>query len=265
MDFILKNKPEIAVKIFSQLKNADLCRCRRVGKKWRSFIDNEKFCYINLTKNEPGWKKTFSELDSKAAKVYIKTYFKLRKLRDIMYQGLDVPDSLTPRNLPKIYKPCHPLFCSIDLNDLEMVKKLLNEFPNHQEFKLEAGFTPLTYAVHKGNLEIIQAFLDKTDGDKNPFDKRGRTPLHEAVWEGHFEVVKLLLSVIQGDKNPRDRQERKTPLHEATRHGKIKISKLLLQHVEGRDSDKETRHKDRCLVFCKINGYIDELSPSYCL
>ena len=46
MEQVILRFPHLAEKIFAQLDNLSLARCREVSKTWKSFLDQKKFLHI---------------------------------------------------------------------------------------------------------------------------------------------------------------------------------------------------------------------------
>lgn len=85
-----------------------------------------------------------------------------------------------------------PLVLAITQNNLEEVKKLINEGAdvNKQD---RLGFMPLCEAAYVGSAQMVSTLLEA--GAKiNLCDARGRSPLHVAVYPGcSLEMVQLLI------------------------------------------------------------------------
>ena len=67
MEQVILRFPHLAEKIFAQLDNLSLAKCREVSKTWKSFLDQQKFLHIrciqsyieNEKKDGDLWKKFF--------------------------------------------------------------------------------------------------------------------------------------------------------------------------------------------------------------
>jgi hypothetical protein len=73
------------------------------------------------------------------------------------------------------------LFEAIEKNDVELVKKIIEEeeidINGHDKY----GNTALHFAAEKNNLELLKLFVDKHEGDVNTVDEYNWSVLHSAA------------------------------------------------------------------------------------
>ena len=102
MEEIISRFSHLGEKIFAQLDNLSLARCREVSKTWKTFLDGQKFLHIRSIqsyiekKHEIGepWKILFNKsttkmiilLNSAVKEVYSKDYFWKSKKNKAVYR-----------------------------------------------------------------------------------------------------------------------------------------------------------------------------------
>lgn len=110
--------------------------------------------------------------------------------------------------------------------DVELVKKILNENPNLINEKDELGFSVAHFVAGSKSKEIVEFVLSKNI-NINVKNKYGSTPLHIAVYP---EIAQILIN-NGADVNEIDNEE-ETPLHDCAWNGEERgeMIKLLLQN-----------------------------------
>lgn len=86
--------------------------------------------------------------------------------------------------------PCCHLTKAILANDLETVKRLINQ---GVELNFSYDTTPLALAASLGNLEIVQLLIEGGANINLQMEDEGDTALMVASLYGHYEVVKRLV------------------------------------------------------------------------
>lgn len=83
-----------------------------------------------------------------------------------------------------------PLGLAVMLNNLEMVKLLIQAAPEYVNAQDRSGNTAMHYAVCKGNMEVVAALCSVEGIDFNIFNNAGQKPI-AVVLEGvlHCEGV----------------------------------------------------------------------------
>ena len=173
------------------------------------------------------------------------------------------------------------LFRRISFDDVEGVKKSLNNKDLSPNTLSKYGDAPLPYAVKEDSYKVFKYLLQVTDTNVNMEnkstenalmmlafkgkldlvkymveeigaepDKDGWTPLHYAATNGHLDVVEYLISkeVDIDAQSPSDT----TPLMMAARYGHIKVVKYLLDN----DADLSLHNKQNltAIDFAYLNN-----------
>lgn len=143
------------------------------------------------------------------------------------------------------------LFNAIEKNDLNAIKKIVNENNIIINSKREKDRkTPILLAAEKNNINIIELLINN-EADINIMDKEGKTPLLEAVKNDNYELVKLLLD--NGAEPNLDLFAFNTPLVAAIKNQNLKMVNLLLEN--GANPNTKVYEKD---------DYLDSsVSPIY--
>ena len=218
-ELLFESYPNIAIKIFGRLDRKTLKRCLKVNKTWNRGIKPEKRFWRNETYGHPGWdNEDLAELDFEIYTALGKAF-------------LDIQNLYPKRNLSK-RNDTHPIFCAIYLDDVEILKKLTDIWPeflslNYPQRQCQNGFTLLHVAALEGSLDTFKYLIDFHE-IKNPKDNQQRTPLHEAAVNGHFEMVQLILQNIVYDNSLKDESDL-TPLHLASKFGHLEVVQILVQ------------------------------------
>lgn len=237
MDVLLHAFPHIAKDIFQFLDQKSLKNCFKVCKSWKTFLENEKFFWRRMTNGQAGWTELLNTMSSQTISALGTSFFAIQEYSDIMAE-------------------IHPIFCAIDLDDVELFKTLINLYPQFRELtlhkKTQARVSPFHFAAYKGKVSCFQDFID---GERNPKNSIGSTPLHVASRIGHFDIVKLILDSIKGEKNPQDNFDY-TPLHEAIISGHLEIVKLILDSIE-EEKNPQNQLGMTPLHFASRNGHLD--------
>ena len=255
MDFNSKilSLPHVAQLIFEYLDLECLRKCLLVCESWREFLERSKFYWFKLTEDQPGWKKIQTLID-------FDTFVALSK----SYESMDDPDWHSRFKKQAI----HPIFCSIQMNDLDLFKKLKALYGDTlyqknwdlRTHKLDCA-NPIGFSALLGHFEFVKYIFDKDEYNDMEviLDHRESqvSPLFYAADQGHTEIVKLLLNkstlVYNADNLPCD----VTPLHAACLNGHLEIVRLLLNKIEG-DKNPRTDYGDTPLHWTAINGH-DEI------
>lgn len=229
IDSLITRCPGIAEEIFQNLDIDSLEECRSASNTWRNFIDLQKFYWAQITEFHSGWDLTLSKVESQKISILGSAFLRLTE------------ESLAD---------CHPMFCAIAQDNVELLQEMLDLFPNYQSLKITLerknlqpfNFQPFHFAAFKGHLNIVKYFM--TFDDPNPRGHNSWTPLHFAVFAGQSQVVRVLLSQVQGDKNlvyeDFDR-EGETLLHYAARRGHLEVVEILFENISG---EKNPKRKD---------------------
>ena len=133
------------------------------------------------------------------------------------------------------------------LKNKKSTRELLKDFTNHVkellDYLLSNERPPLHIAIVLQDLDLVKQILDVKPEDVNfIMEENGYTPLHIAAYIGSEDICNHLLqngaNINAKGKNGR------TPLHLAVRYNRIGASKLLLQN----GADIDARKSNGCNV-----------------
>jgi ankyrin repeat protein len=140
----------------------------------------------------------------------------------------------------KTYDGRTPLHCAASWNKTEVVRLLLELWPEGAREKDSLGSTPLHSAVIEGNTEVVRLLVEGCPEGSKEKNKDGNTPLHLAAKRGRTSVVRLLV-----ENWPEGVREKNkwgyTPLHLAAEKENTEVVRLLVESWP----DKEVLNKDR--------------------
>ena len=167
MEQVILRFPHLAEKIFAQLDNLSLTRCREVSKTWKSFLDQQKFLHIrciqsyieNEKKDDIGdlWKKFFNISNTEMI-LLLKTAVENVYSNKAWYtEGI-----LNPHHVAAIYGQNH-------------LYKYIEEKLGDKSEESNCDMTPFHYAAMEGHLDVCKYIMEKTE-DKNPRNSNGETP-----------------------------------------------------------------------------------------
>ena len=262
MDFnqIFLSFPHVAQLIFEQLDPKTLEGCSKVSETWRKFLENDKFYWVKLSQDHPGWEKFEKSVNFETFVAYGKSFLTLKSSED-SYENID------------------PIFCSIQLNDLEIFKTLISQYkkdhplpkrprnPYYPHRKLERAsplfsplhedhnqpkmharkpfsityMSPLHFAARMGNYQFVE-YIQQTEKreKKQYYGQNVITPLHLASEAGHLEIVKLILHNVKLEECFGNGGN-VTPLHSAALNGHLEVLRVLLNSITG---DFETNDRN---------------------
>ena len=91
------------------------------------------------------------------------------------------------------------LFVAIEGGNLDLVRDIIDEYPELLEARSQLQWTPVMFACRYGHVEILE-YLHKK-GAQLEFE-RGYSCLHVACYGGEPEVIKYLFEVAKVNPNP---------------------------------------------------------------
>ena len=147
MDEIILRFPHVGRSIYASLDTITLARCRTVNRLWNSFIDQEKFYWIELivqlTQADKIWwtilkKSTLTTLTNFAT--HIRQFYKNR------------------RNYGTLKNPLH---FAAQMGEIDIVRNcyLLSRLDRNP--KDVDNWTPLHFAARTGNISICQIIMEQ--------------------------------------------------------------------------------------------------------
>ena len=209
--------PHIFEKIFDELDNNSLTKCRKVSEAWRSFLENEKFVCLRRIKkygaNMVDFRNQWNRVIKKSPQQEI---IELSGAVEFFF-------SLSSSSLTRQWAPLH---IAAGSGWLELSERII-EKTDISNPRTTDGYTALHEAAKQGHLVVCELIVEKST-DKNPATIHGFTPLYYAAGRGHFEVCRLILQNVDA-KNPAA-YNGLTPLHRAALHGHLEILKLMVDN-----------------------------------
>ena len=270
METLCKRFPHLAGRIFDQVDNKSLNKCKEISGEVLEYLDHERFFWIRIImkyqKNLKDFPKLWKPLIDKTpvAKVkqiaiavsqffqlpnlysrYIKIGLRKWSLIAISANHGDlallqfVVKKIKFKNVRKTER-INAMFLAAYKGHLEtyvfLSCKLKYKNPGNTSLLNKWGRTPLHWAALKGHFGICEFIIENTN-NKNPAAsiKSDRyTPLHWAAQNGHLEVCKLIMENLTTDKNPGNKYG-ETPFHYATKNGRLAICQLMLDNLSDKN------------------------------
>jgi ankyrin repeat protein len=150
-----------------------------------------------------------------------------------------------------------PLHWAAEKGKADVVRLLLEVWPEGIREKNADGYTPLHSAVSWGKTDVVGLLLElwpEGTGEKN---RDGHTPLHLAAFGEDADLVRLLLE--RGPEATREKNlEGDTPLHLAAHSGEVEVVKLLLERWPEAMREKDL-DGDTPLHLAALQGNIDAM------
>ena len=233
-DFLLSDVGEV---IFRYLDNTSLKNCYKTCQSWKVFLENQTFFWKRLTNGHPGWNDLFNIMDFGTVSALGEHFLEMKE------------DSNFKEGI-------HPIFCAINLDNMEIFQELTNIYPQFQDLEIQMKLNEILsfeslplfhYAAVKGRMKIVEYFIDMAaPGNKNPKNTFGEIPLHLAAFFGHLDVVRLFLDNKDIEKNSKANNacmhcNGRTPLHWAARNGHLEVVRLFLDNIEIENNPKDAK------------------------
>ena len=250
MENLLQRFPHLAKRIFDQLDDRRLNRCKEISGEVLEFLDNERFFWIRIIRK---YKRKIKDFPKLWKQVFEKTPVEKAKQIAIAISKFHNDNHLYShhfcwRSVPR--KQWSLIAISAHYDDLALIQFIVRKI-KLKNIKHTERTNALFLAAYKGHTEIYD-FLTRKFRDKNPgktslLNREGSTPLHWAANNGHFELCKL---IIEGTANknpgtikdipfyrrnplirPIDSAEGSTPLHFAAQNGHLEVCKLIMDNI----------------------------------
>jgi ankyrin repeat protein len=94
----------------------------------------------------------------------------------------------------------NPKILTIEGGNLELVKLILNEYPELVESRSVIGWSPAMFASRYGHIEVLR-YLYREKGAQMQFEK-GSGCLHAACYGGDHETLTFLFEEAKVSPNP---------------------------------------------------------------
>lgn len=112
----------------------------------------------------------------------------------------DVGPLVRPVGFPVVRwagKPLHPMCAAIFENDLELVKKLITEYP-YEEFPIQGGPSSIEMAVHWGRLDCCVLFLDAGADVSRGLSESETSLIGKQTESENAHLARVLLRALSG-------------------------------------------------------------------
>ena len=192
MEIIFQRFPSLGKSVLNLLDDKSLVQSRKVSRRWKNFIDQDKTIWIRKIKKQvgnfekdPDWQKSVSKIPTAT----------VRELFNAVCQFYDEDPSRKNENWS-------PLHIAVECGNLNLTQVIIAKIGDKNP-KNNEGFTPLHFAAQNGHLELCQLVFNYTE-EKNPRDNVGITPHYLAAQHGHFKVCEFFVKNCD-EKNPKTR------------------------------------------------------------
>ena len=253
MESIFAKIPDLGEKIFKELDNQSLVKCKEVQRSWYNFVIEEKVLFFRMIQNYIGddnefltaWRKVLRKapVDDVSQIAFATQLLPAKYIKNglspihmaandgnlDLYQQIML--KLAGMNKTDIFGTVDPLFHAAFRGHYNICKHII-ENVDEKNPAMPDGVTPLMLAAQNGHYEICKLIISNVD-DKNPAMHNGVTPLFMAVLQGHYQICKLIVSNVN-DTNPA-RNDGVTPLFIAAYKGHYEICKLIITNVDDKN------------------------------
>ena len=268
--------PTMASKVFKNLNDQDLIKCKETSKVISSFLDEEVFFakriimahFGNLVEFQDSWSKVIGNTPAMIVKQLgkaVEHFFKDNKSRFTnQWNPFQIAVEMGNKQICKYIiektdivsqnEMTSALFLVAIRGYTEicelLIKNLYNKNPSDPK---NYGWTPFHCAAEYGHVGICKILM-KNLSNKNPGDNFGWTPLHSATKFGHLDVCKLIL-LYNVEKNPKcTTLPNESVLHTAGWYGQLEIYKLISKYVK--DINPANNHGVTPLYLAAQEGHL---------
>lgn len=156
---------------------------------------------------------------------------------------------LTLENTFELAEEVSPLWIAAVVNDLDIVKLLIEHGNANVNHLTEAHSAPLRAASYRNNLEMVKYLIAH---GANPYQKRkgNYTNLMLCAHNNYSSMINYFVTEVKCDINEQDK-EGQTALYYAVRSESIEIAKFLLEHgaLNIRDNRRKVTPLMRAALF----------------
>ena len=227
MESIFSKIPDLGEKIFKELDNQSLVKCKEIQRSWYNFMKEEKILWFRMIQNYLGDQNDFLTAWRKVLKQVPVDF--------VMHVAIATKKFNAIYQLQSYNSPIHVAASdgNVDLYK-QMMVKLADMNPN----EIYGSTHPLLLAAENGQFDIYKHIIGKL-ADKNPAQLDGVTPLYMAAENDHYDICELIIANVD-DKNPAC-HDGDTPLHIAAENGHYDICRLFIDNVDNKNPGDE-RH-----------------------
>ena len=216
MEVICKRIPTLAEKVFKNLSDQDLIKCKESSREFYSFLNDEQFFAKRIISAHYG---NFIQFQDVWNKVIDKTP------KEIVVQLARAVQDFFSGDESRFGMQWPPFWIAAERGNRQLFEEMIQRSGDISTDGLHGLNAALFMVAEKGHTEVCNLIVRRLV-DKNPSNNNGWTPFHNAARNGHVDVCRLLMKNI-ANKNPGDNTGW-TPLHEAARYGKIEVCKIIL-------------------------------------
>ena len=202
MDNLCKRFPHLAGRIFDQVDDRSLGKCKEISGEVLEFLDNERFFWIRLMKKYEGRLKDFPNLWKPVIdKTPVEKVKQITLAVSLFFRGNHLYSNDVKYSRIRQWSL---IFISANHGDLALIQFFVDKI-KFKNFGQTERINALFLAASKGHLEIYDLLTSKLR-DKNPgktslLNREGTTPLHKAARNGHFEVCKFIIESTSKKKS----------------------------------------------------------------
>ncbi|KAL1544177.1 ankyrin repeat-containing protein-like protein [Salvia divinorum] len=122
-----------------------------------------------------------------------------------------------------------PLFVAAEYGYLEVVREMISHYSLADAgIKAKNGFDALHIAAKQGDLEVVKVLMESYPELSMTVDSSNTTALHTSATQGHMEIVEYLLG-WESNLATIAKSNGKTALHSAARNGHLGVVDVLLE------------------------------------
>ena len=151
MEEVVLRFPHLSEKIFAQLDNLGLSRCREVSKTWKTFLDQRKFFHIRSIQSsfekkhkiEEPWKKFFNDSNTEMI-ILLSSAVKEVYSNDAFW---NIKKEIDPLHVAAIWGQ-------------KFLYKYIKEKVGDENRKSNLGFTPFHFAAESGHLNLWEYIME---------------------------------------------------------------------------------------------------------
>jgi len=182
---LLLRFPHLAEKIFQQLDNKDLAKCREVESLWQKFIDERNYPWLRIV-NIPTIlqdENTYMHLAAQYGQL------------DMFEMILDEEENKNPKNR-KGETPFLAACCKGCMNIALLLLKKADELQIDLNAKSRYGETAFYLACDNDHSEVAEMLMKNSSDfkiDLNVKDITGNTAFHVVCKKGHSEIAEMIM------------------------------------------------------------------------
>ena len=116
-----------------------------------------------------------------------------------------------------------------DMNSVDVVRLLVEEYSADLEAEDEHGWTPLHAAAVGNSVDVVRLLVDEYSADVNSTDADGWTPLHHVATGNHTDTAILLIDEYRADVHKVENNGA-TSLHVSCLNNSVDVTRVLISN-----------------------------------